>query len=322
MLEELSKYENLGTPAYFNELLRLLQSSEEQWNQKEVNGHFFNRMIDDRSLFDGCVPLLRFIKVLEHKKGRLIINTEFVDYLQSDEYLKAKLLEWFFSEAKNDEVFYEIFSSENISYDIIRQSIQIANSSFKFKYANVRQFLLDFDFLQPHPDRHIRKFIINSSFRKIFEINVLPEIRKRKVGIEELEKQLSIKQIHGEEAEIFVMEFEERRLLPDKQPERISLYSVNAGYDIVSFNDKSSADPDRFIEVKSYTGKPRFYWSRNEVDVAKVKKDSYFLYLVDRSRLKSDGYTPIIIQNPYKNLIAKSSKKWSREIDGYRISQV
>jgi len=47
---------------------------------------------------------------------------------------------------------------------------------------------------------------------------------------------------------------------------------VNAGYDIQSFNDNKSIIIDKFIEVKSYEGTPYFYWSKNEVEVAKLKK--------------------------------------------------
>ncbi|MBK9767471.1 MAG: DUF3883 domain-containing protein [Chloracidobacterium sp.] len=89
----------------------------------------------------------------------------------------------------------------------------------------------------------------------------MPEIKKRKLGIDELEKLLEQNHIHGEEAEIFVEEYERKRLVthPDlRKIERISMYDTGAGYDIVSFDDLDSHETDRFIEVKSFSSAPNF----------------------------------------------------------------
>lgn len=320
MLKELSKYENLGTPTYFHELLRLLQDDEKRWTGKEVSEYFSNRIIDGRNIFDGCLPLLHAIGVTTVGNGGFIdIDPRFVEYLRNDNYFNAKLLEWFFVETKEDPVLYTIFSSPNISYDIIHHSIQVNNSAFHFRYANIKQFLIDFDFLQPHPDKQIRKLVINPRLRKIFDINVLPEVKKRKVGIEELREQLDRKRLLGEEAEIFVLEFEKLRLNSEREPEWVSPYWVDAGYDIASYTDMTSVEADRFIEVKSFSGTPTFYWSRNEMDVAKLKKEKYFLYLIDRDKINEESYSPMIIQNPY-DIVLKNDSKWNKLVDKYFIT--
>lgn len=320
MLKELSKYDNLGTPAYFHELLRLLEEGEKKWTSDDIKEYFFNRVIDGRNTFDGCLPLLKSIGIIfVSKENTVSINPSFVEYLRNDNYLNAKLIEWFFVELKEDPIFYNIFCSPNISYDVIHHSIQISHSAFHFKYANVKQFLIDFGFLLPHPDGRIRKLVINPRLRKIFDINVLPEIKKRKVGIEELQRQLDRKRLLGEEAEVFVVQFEQNRLLSEKQPEQISHYWVDAGYDIISYNDTSSVEPDRFIEVKSFVGTPNFYWTRNEMDVAKLKREKYFLYLVDRDLMSNKEYVPVVIQSPYDEILRNDSG-WSKQVDKYFIS--
>ena len=77
---------------------------------------------------------------------------------------------------------------------------------------------------------------------------------------------------------------------------------------------------NRFIEVKSFSGNESFFWSRNEIDVAKIKENEYFLYLVDRTKMNNDGYEPIIIQNPYEHVL--NNEQWSKRIEKYYLSKM
>ena len=121
--------------------------------------------------------------------------------------------------------------------------------------------------------------------------------------MDELQMSLEQKQIFGEEAEKFILQFEHDRLKGIKEIIWVAEYSVAEGYDIASYNDENPQTTDRFIEVKSFVNELSFYWSRNEIDIAKVKKENYYLYLVDRSKIKNKDYKPIIIQNPYMKIL-------------------
>ncbi|MCB0479692.1 MAG: hypothetical protein KDC84_16105, partial [Crocinitomicaceae bacterium] len=99
----------------------------------------------------------------------------------------------------------------------------------KFKHT-----LIDFNFLKDHPTKEFNKFIINARYKKIFNKVVLPEIKNRKVGVEDLKRLLDQKLVHGEEAERFVLEFERDRLSGRKNIEWVAEYSVADGYDIAS----------------------------------------------------------------------------------------
>jgi hypothetical protein len=72
---------------------------------------------------------------------------------------------------------------------------------------------------------------------------------------------------------------------------QFSHIDVSAGYDIASLKDQGSSIIDKFIEVKSYSGSPYFYWSKNEIEVAKQERDNYFLYLINRDEIS--GFTSI-----------------------------
>jgi hypothetical protein len=74
-----------------------------------------------------------------------------------------------------------------------------------------------------------------------------------------------------------VEEFGEKNV--DWDAKRIS---DNLGYDI-KYRDKNNQI--KYVEVKTYSGKGRFYISPNEVKFSKDNKDSYELYLVDNSTI-------------------------------------
>ena len=87
---------------------------------------------------------------------------------------------------------------------------------FGFKFSTFKQLLLDFGAIKTHPKPELSSFIINSRYKKLFDKTVLPEIKKRKIGIEEFRKSIEQQQIYGEEAEKFVLNFEFNRLNQNK----------------------------------------------------------------------------------------------------------
>ncbi len=323
MLEELRHFENLGSPTYFCELFGCLADQKTKWTVADVRDRFYNKTIEGRTVFDGCLPLAQMIGALQiNEEGVIIIDSKISAFPNNEKYLCHKFLEKMFSSLQNDDVFHTVFSPLHLSYDIIYRSPQISIDAFGLRYTNFKRLLIDFGFLQPHPDHEISKLFIDAKFKKLFDTYLLPDIKKRKTGLDELRKILEQKQEYGEQAEIFVVDFEKRRLSGSPKAEsveKISDYDVSAGYDIVSYDGPASSEYDRFIEVKSFTEDPSFYWSRNEMDVAKVKRDRYFLYLVDRDKMNEDGFVPIIIQNPYTEVI-KNETKWHMRPEKYFVS--
>lgn len=323
MLKDLRKYENLGTPNYFYQLSKHISQNENNWTQNNLNELFANQVIDGRMSFDGCLQFAISVQlIIKNNDDYFSLNPIFLDCLVSDKYLQNKLLEQIFIFLYDTVEFHEIFNSKYISYDVIYNKIQITNSAFKFKYSNFKQLLIDFNFITPHPDIHFNQYIIEGKYKKLFDKHILPSIKKEMFGIDELKKQIERNNIYGEEAELFVLEFERKRLKEhpsQNKIEKISDYYVNAGYDVVSFSSIDSTVLDRFIEVKSFSGNETFFWSRNEIDVAKQKQDEYFLYLVDRSKMDNIAYIPTIIQNPYKNVLTNDN--WNKRIEKYFISK-
>ena len=322
MLNELSQFDNLGTPNFHFELLRILhESTSENWRVNDIINLFHNKIIEGRNLFDGCLPLLNQLEITKLDATQsIVVDETFTQFLKNENLMSDRFVERLILSLKNDSIFHQIFCSEFISRDIIYHSLQIDNAAFPLKHSGFKQLLIDFNVIQQHPTKEFNKYIINGRYKKVFDKVVLPEIKKRKIGVEELMKSLAQKQINGEEAEEYVLQFENKRLNNTKEIDWVAEYSVAEGYDIASFKTELSNEHDRFIEVKSFQGEPYFFWTRNEMNIARIKKESYFLYLVDRTKMKTvDKYEPLMIQNPYLKFIKTKSDEWKESIEKIRF---
>ena len=146
---------------------------------------------------------------------------------------------------------------------------------------------------------------------------------KRKLSLEALKKQMEQQELQGEAAEEYVLKYEMTRLADSpivQRIKRISDIDVSAGYDIVSFEGGASTEYDRFIEVKSYVGQPHFYWSKNEIEIATLYADKYYLYLVNADSINQPDYSPTVIRNPAKSVI--ESDEWLMQPTSYFVLPV
>lgn len=319
MLKELKRYDNLGTPSYFIQLLNALnENTAAGWRLDDVNKLFYNKIVDGRGIFDGCIELAIKIKLLFYQDGCLFIDEKFGDSLKSEMQFKDRFVELLFRALAEDNDFHQIFNSNHLSYDVIYKSFQISVNAFGFRFSNFRQLLVDFDVIRYHPTPEIKNFILNSRYKKLFDKAILPEIKKRKIGVDELRRTMEELQIYGEEAEKFVLAFEEKRLNGKDLIEWVAEYVTNEGYDIASYDNEIDSEHNRFIEVKSYAGeRPYFYWSRNEFSVAKRRRGEYWLYLVNRDEINNDNYAPLMLQDPYENVLNNSN--WTSQVEKYKI---
>lgn len=137
---------------------------------------------------------------------------------------------------------------------------------------------------------------------------------RRAVTPAQLEARLATQAENGLAAELWVLEYERRRLgghpLVD-QVRRVSAENVSAGYDIASFSTPAVLHHDIHIEVKSFHGQKRFFWTRNEIETAEALAEAYVLYLVDRAQLDRADYVPEIIRGPYTALFLSDESGWS-----------
>ena len=207
-----------------------------------------------------------------------------------------------------------LLNCKDIRFSVEKDSIELPVNAFSLSAAVYRNFLITVNALYIGNG----KLYVSSKYEKCFE--KVCSRNAKKITQEDLLKKLDQQQIDGEKAELYVVEYENSRLLQfGKQAKRISQIDVAAGYDILSFEDEKSDNYDLYIEVKAYHGKPHFYWSDNERNTSMALKDKYYLILVDIDRMSDEGYAPTIVKNPYDNL---SKDEWLMKPQTYFVCKI
>jgi len=320
MLEDLKKYQNLWTPQYFLELIWLF-SIQTRWKEKDLRDHFYNRIIDSVNVFDWGLDLLLHLWIFVRKSHYFQIWDAFTNIIEIREANKISslIVQEIFNWDFFDETILDFFAPHFVNYNITTWKIELSNEAFDFKYANFKHLLISLNFLIINPENKF-KYIINVHYEKLIKEKNIIAVARKKIDLETLKKQLEDQQAAWEEAELFVLEFENRRLLWKEGILQISNIDVCAGFDILSFNSDGSKIPDRFIEVKSCSDKPSFFWSRNEIEIAKKNKNNYYLYLVNRNKIHEEAYSPEIIKNPYESVLM--SNDWIKEPEKYHIIRI
>jgi len=131
-------------------------------------------------------------------------------------------------------------------------------------------------------------------------------------GEEDFQRYFKEKQEIGAVAEHAVLTFERDRLrklgcvVESESVRRISTLRVNAGYDVESFEGReNSLHYNRFIEVKGSRGSDvRFFWSQNEMEVARKLGDQYIICFQGGVDLKNAVVKnrPVIFHRPLETI--------------------
>ncbi len=243
------------------------------------------------------------------------VKPEIVEFLTDKDKLNSNLVESTVRQLFDG----GIIESNMFCYEAIQNCYFFKNEMLPLSLSAVRNTLISQGFFAPHREEQGTRFYISTAYESL--VAKYSVKRRKQLSLEQLKKQLEKNSLAGEKAELFVVEYERKRLgepLGD-QVKRISEIDVTAGYDIVSFESECSTIPDRFIEVKAISDSG-FYWSKNEYAIAQLKADTYFLYLVDLSKVARQDYVPQIIRNPAKAIM--ESENWLVETQTYLIKQI
>ncbi len=141
----------------------------------------------------------------------------------------------------------EIVSLDSISIDSDEGKYLIKKSAFPLSVAAFRNYLLDSGLLE---DFSASFYELAEPYEPFFEESV--RLRRGTVTLEKLKELQEQQAEQGRRAEVFVVEFEKKRLCGHPKIDKIrqiSDFDVTAGFDILSFENQSSIKNDRFIEV-------------------------------------------------------------------------
>lgn len=315
MIEKILNSTSFGTKdqiLYIIELvLKNSLTKDELYQACSSKDYSYNRTFNPIILFLSWLNIIEDADILTVSKEIQEKNfLEEITLLIIQQLIKEKKIE-------------NIIHNGNLMYSKDKKNLIIKNNLIHFDYSNFRNLFLEIG-LFIKDSLVVNQFLINPRYINWFQKNVIPLLNEQKANTRTL-KDLEVLQDKqneiGYEAEVFVLEYEKkvRKSHPNfSSIKMISEINVDAGYDIISYKNDDSILLDKYIEVKSFNKQESFFWSRNEIRIAAEKKDNYFLYLVDRSKMNNLDYIPTIIQNPYKNVM--SNDKWKKRIEKYYIS--
>lgn len=243
------------------------------------------------------------------------ISPALISILQDKEKLNEELISTTINQLFSD----GILNPSMFSYDSVQSCYTFKNELFPLSLSSVRNVLISQGFLVPYKDSKELRFLISPTYNSLIAKRCI--IRRKQLSIENLKKIIEENEIAGEKAELFVLSFEKARIGHPlcESINRISEIDASAGYDIVSYDSPQSLTLDRFIEVKALSSNG-FFWSKNEYEIAKLKGDMYYLYLVDLGRIGESGYVPEIIQDPATNVM--KADQWFVEAQSYHIKHI
>lgn len=318
-----------------NDILEVVELAKSSKNTSvgDLKNYFARKSVDLAYSITGIVELLYSIDWLEavEDENYIINQRQFPkDIKRSNlEEIRKKLIHDIFYALNNESLLTDYIDLDSLDFDIITGETLLLTDSIPLRYSGLRKLMKSLGFFVD-----IRKspiyYQIGEEHQEFFHDHVLEWIHKSSsysietgLTFEEFKRIQKIKEELGDWAEEQIILYEKRRL--EGHPrlgriQKISKIKVNAGFDIISFEGIESLYIDRFIEVKSYSGKLEFYWSSNEIRIAKKKKNCYYLYLVDRDKANSKIYNPIIIKNPYDSVY--KNKEWKKNPTVWKIRKI
>jgi Protein NO VEIN, C-terminal len=187
------------------------------------------------------------------------------------------------------------------------------DSGKRRQFGGIRNLLLDLEFLEQ--DSNQPRYWISPQHLTIF----IEAKSNSPISPLELQAVLRAREELGQKAELEVLKFEQARLRNNsvlvKRIKHVASENVGAGYDILSFTDSGtkSGFSDRLIEVKAVSPIDfKFYWSRNEIETARIHGGKYFLYLIPVAKIGFDVQKLRIIPNPFESVYSNNNI-WLRQ---------
>lgn len=251
-----------------------------------------------------------------YEDGRYFLSKDIFNCINDKIKLNIKLIEDSICTLFNA----NLINSNMFVYDADYDRIRFKNELFSLEYSAIRNTLISQGLFEVNRIHQRTFFYLSEEYVNTISTHVKKQ--KKMFSLEQLKKRLAKNEVAGELAEQFVLNYERRRL-PDNMKNKIRIISsidVTAGYDVVSYESCSSKEIDRFIEVKAVNHEMGFFWSENEYEIAKLKGNKYYLYLVNLDKIRNKNYEPIMICNP-ANTIMKS-ENWLVETQTYHVRYI
>lgn len=324
MSTKLFQATNLGSLDNIIFIIKMIIESPKAVPLRDLKKYCTGKSVDLAYSIDGIVTLLTSISWCKlEENNKLYVGKKVpTESLRKEDItlIRHKLIVDIFSSLKSGGVLQDFIDLNSVDYDKNRLKITVSQNAIPLSASGLKNLLISIGFLNIDSNKpHL--YFIDDNFQSYFESEILSWLCKitaytSETGLtyDKFKDLQKAKEAAGFLAEEFVLNYEKIRLAGHPlifHIRQISRIKVDAGYDVISFNSLTSKTLDRYIEIKSFTGKPSFYWSRNEVEISRLQRKRYFLYLVDREKIDKLNYQPIIYRDPYKSLF--NQDEWTKE---------
>lgn len=252
-------------------LLKLLKNKS--YSLQEIKKFYNDDAVILRNI-DDTIILLNIIGILE-------IKAEICKLIDMEREVEV---EYFIEKLLNSIIENKIVEFSNFDNDCFL--------TIDYNFYALRNLLLSENIIKNYPITNL--YLLNSEY-----VNKFKHLMKRKISKEQLMEKLEKQDEYGEQAELFVIDYENKALNGKSPIVHVALEDAGAGYDVKSYLKEDSTSHNKFIEVKCFSPKTgKFFISRNEIEVSRKLDNSYFLYLVESTFTRQ----PYIVRNPYKKI--------------------
>lgn len=315
MLDVLKKHIDYGSSSDILCFIQLLFGTK-RLKEEDITilaSNMFGYSIRSKALLDLC----SCFGVIKCTDGNYYVSQPYLDKINDPEYLLKSIAISCYKKCIES----DIIKPDFFEFDLLHDKICLRNEKISLSDACIRNLLVSLNFFEVERKNGETILYVAEAYTDL----IRKEIKKQRkiLSLEKLKIKLAEQEVAGEIAEKFVLEFEKRRLnnnLLTNKIRQVSIIDVGAGFDIASFNNIDSKEYDRFIEVKAVSNDYGFYWYSKEFEVAILKSDNYYLYLIELSKIGKNDYYPLIIKNPVLNF--KSSQEWLMEPRNYFIKRI
>lgn len=180
--------------------------------------------------------------------------------------------------------------------------------------SGVRNFLIDLGVVMHHVGTN--NYVLMPEYVRLF---VSAKNNANYISPALLEKNVEARNELGHAAEEQIVKYERQRIGTEyaDRVDHVSMRNSAAGYDIQSVSIETNGQViPRLIEVKAVSPRTfQFYWSKNEVTIARTLSHWYYLYLLPVNR-KGQFNTDklMVIPDPYNTILLEDSN-WITETD-------
>ena len=274
------------------------------------SSHIRKLFAENAEGFDEVVSFLSRLRVISSKGGMLRL---LVDWPTSDgNFRRAEIMRRIFSTRNRYRTELLRFMSRfrlvdgDISYSPSDQS--------RSSQSAVRNFLIDVGMVKYFSDTET--YLLMPEHASLY---ASARDNASLISPTLAENRAEAQQEIGRAAEELILKYERIRVgssYADKI-DHVSLRNCAAGYDIRSLSIATSGRiTPRFIEVKAVSPRSfRFYWTKNEVEVARALSHWYHLYLLPVNRKGQFELDELlVISDPYSTVLSES-EGWATETD-------